>query len=116
MSASKIEAQAGDLHVNRRDGVRRRRCRGKACAPSDDMMAGIELEMTRDAKRAAHPFGDTSGGMAASLRPLPYATLDLTVTLPAKPPVKVTGFERRPDAGTVSVARTQWSIRRPSCA
>ncbi|HZF14843.1 MAG TPA: DUF4097 family beta strand repeat-containing protein [Steroidobacteraceae bacterium] len=85
-----IEAQAGDLHVNGVTGSGGVDARGKACASSDDMMAGIELEMTRDANVLHIRSATPSGGMLHLFGRSPYATLDLTVTLPANLPVKVT--------------------------
>lgn len=84
-----IDAEAGDLHVNGVAGAANVDARGKACASSDDMMEGIELEMKREATVLHIRSTTPGGGMRHLFGRSPYATLDLTVTLPANLPVKV---------------------------
>ncbi len=85
-----IEAEAGDLHVKGVAGAGSIDARGKACASSDDMMKGIELDMKRDGTVLHIRSATPSGGMMHMFGRSSYATLDLTVTLPANLPAKVT--------------------------
>jgi DUF4097 and DUF4098 domain-containing protein YvlB len=84
-----IDAEAGDLHVNGAPDARAVDARGKACASNDKMMEGITLEFALDGS-VLHIAAKTPGASVFHFGRSQYATLDLTVTLPANLPVKVT--------------------------
>jgi Putative adhesin len=97
-----IEAGAGDLHVNGATGVSTVEARGRACASSEEMLEGIKLEMERrdnvlrvtalsPGRSMLHVFGRSS-----------YATLDLTVKLPASLPVKLIDASGDVEVGGIS--------------
>src|SRR6266850_2842313 len=85
----RIDAEAGDLHVNGVANAPSIDARGKACASDDKMMEGIKLELALEGT-VLHISAKTPGGSVFHIGRSQYATLDLTVTLPAKLPVKVT--------------------------
>ena len=85
----RIDAEAGDLHVNGVANAQSIDARGKACASTDKMLDGIKLELVLEGT-VLHVSATTPGGSVFHIGRSQYATLDLTVTLPANLPVKVT--------------------------
>ena len=85
----RIDAEAGDLHVNGVANAPSIDARGKACASDDKMMEGIKLELALEGS-VLHVSATTPSGSVFHIGRSQYATLDLTVTLPANLPVKVT--------------------------
>jgi|SRR6266850_1272963 len=86
----RIDAEAGDLHVNGVANAPSIDARGKACASDDKMMEGIKLELALEGTVLHVSATTPSGSVFHMFGRSPYATLDLTVTLPANLPVKVT--------------------------
>jgi DUF4097 and DUF4098 domain-containing protein YvlB len=85
-----IDAQAGDLQVNGAPAANMAQAGGKACASSKDMLTDIKLQMERSDK-VLHITATTPGtGMFRVFGRASYATLDVSVTIPANLPVKVT--------------------------
>jgi DUF4097 and DUF4098 domain-containing protein YvlB len=85
----RIDAEAGDLHVNGVANAASIDARGKACASDDKMMEGIKLELALEGT-VLRISAKTPSGSVFHIGHSQYATLDLTVTLPANLPVKVT--------------------------
>src|SRR6266850_814216 len=85
----RIDAEAGDLHVNGVANAPSIDARGKACASDDKMMEGIKLELALEGT-VLHISAKTPSGSVFHIGHSQYATLDLAVTLPANLPVKVT--------------------------
>ena len=85
----RIDAEAGDLHVNGVANAASIDARGKACASHDKLMEGIKLELALEGT-VLHISAKTPSGSVFHIGHSQYATLDLTVTLPANLPVKVT--------------------------
>lgn len=84
----RIDAEAGGLKVNGVANAPSIDARGKACASDDKMMQGINLELSLEGK-VLHVSAKTPSGSVFHFGSQ-YASLDLTVTLPANLPVKVT--------------------------
>jgi hypothetical protein len=85
-----IDAQAGELNVNGAAAVTMAQASGKACASSKDMLKGIKLRMERRDQVLRITATTPTASVLRVFGRASYARLDVTVTLPASLPVKVT--------------------------
>jgi DUF4097 and DUF4098 domain-containing protein YvlB len=85
-----ISAEAGDLHVNGAPALNTAEARGKACASDEDMLGRIELVLERNDNVLEIRVKTPGGSMLRMFGRSSYARLDLTVTIPANLPVKMT--------------------------
>jgi Putative adhesin len=84
-----IDAEAGDLHINGVPNAASIDARGKACASDEKMMEEMKLEVVLKGT-VLHVSAKTPGGSVFHVfGRSSYATLDLTLTLPADLPVTV---------------------------
>ena len=85
----RIDAEAGDLHVNGVANAPSIDARGKACASNDKLIEEIKLEYEVEGTTLRISAKTPGGGVFRGFGRSQYATLDLTVTLPSNLPVKV---------------------------
>jgi hypothetical protein len=97
-----IEAEAGDLNVNGVPGVNAVDARGRACVSREDMLEGIRLEMELDDNVLHIKAVTPKPGMMRMFGRSSYATLNLTVTVPADLPVKLTDSSGDLEVGGVA--------------